>query len=156
MVLYYLLLVSVNAISQDSFQNYSYGGKKLQVSSKYDCSEKYTLTSSDFALVNVKIPKLVYNASDTEELIEVFSEGLEDEITVIEKRRIEFKSFGQEFRGYLYKIREEGKTRLMISSFGIIKDAINLTIGFKDENIDFDHFKFPSELIDLIDITDLK
>ena len=155
MILYFLLLVSVNALSQDSTQIYSYGGKKLKVSSEYDCSKKYALVSTDFSIANLKLPTFLYKMSDKEELINEFDEAIEEDLNVLEKRNIEFKSFGQKLSGYLYKIEKEGKIRFMISSLGVVEDPIYLTILIEDEKLDIDNFNLPPEVYELLNITEL-
>ncbi|HZK08234.1 MAG TPA: hypothetical protein VFC92_08535 [Bacteroidales bacterium] len=155
LLLILLTLVSVNLISQNATQIYNFGGKDLKVNSKYDCSEKHILEASDFSIVNVKIPKWIFKMSDPDELNEVFDESITEKFTVLKKRKVEFKSFGNKFSGFLYKIEKDGKIKYLITSFGIIEDAINLSLKISDKDFDFDKCNLPSELVNLIKITEL-
>jgi len=160
LLLYFLMLISAHTYAQNQTQVYSFGGKDLEVKSDYDCSQKFTLVSPDFAIANVKIPKFIYNSNDIEELNEEFGQEFakeitDDEITILQERKISFKSFGQKFEGYLYQTLVKEKTQFMISSFGEIENAIYLMIFLKDEALDFNKMVFPAELNKLIQITDL-
>ena len=155
LLLILLTFVSVNLISQNATQVYNFGGKDLKVNSKYDCSEKHILASSDFSIVNVSIPKWIFKMSDPDDLNEAFDKSLKEKLTVLKKRKVEFKSFGNQFSGSLYKISKDGEIKFFISSFGIIEDAINLTIKISNKDFDFDRCNLPGELVNLIKITEL-
>ena len=160
LLFYFVLLISINTNAQEVTQVYSFGGKDLKVSSAYDCSKPYSLLAADFAVVNVKIPKWVYSSASIEELNEEFSKEFKKEIgkkiTLLRERKIEFKSFGNIFQGFLYEIEANEKKSLMISSFGIIENPIYLTLALKDQSLDFDSLELSSELIKLIAISDVK
>ena len=149
-----MVFVSVILISQETTQEFNFVGKDLMVCSEYNCSEKNTLNSNDFTVVSTKIPKWIYKFSDPEELNEELDKNISENFNVLEKRKVVFKSFGNEFLGYLYKVEKEGRIICIIISFGIIEDAINLVIKTNNESFQIDEFKFPNELIELINITD--
>ena len=149
----------IDRLAQEGTQVFSFGGKNLEVSSEYDCSNSLSLMAADFVIVNVKIPKWAYSSASIEDLNEEFSEEflkeIGDKIKLLRERKIEFKSFGNKFQGYLYEIETNEKKSLMISSFGIIEYPIYLTIALKNQSLDFDSLELSSEIIELIAITDL-
>ncbi len=141
--------------AQAATQAFDYGGKIIQVDANYDLSKEDTILSKDFAILAKKVDKTIVFFLGKKFFLRKMDEMFSEKFEILDKKEIEFTSFGNNFEGYIYRIVKKNKEMVMFNSAGKIDDTIILSITLPNETSSLVNLKIDATIKKMLKLSEV-